>query len=115
MRYQLITEELVHLLKCSSTCFRIEEEITQRRDNIEDEEDVEIAESNLRKCLWRELCKNEIDRPVCLRKGSEMARDITARTTQTELTKVVMALPKALHSTGKTSAGYTHEIIPVGV
>lgn len=64
MRHKLIAKEFVHLLKCLAFGLGEEKPITYKRDEVEDEEDVEVFELDGAERLRRKLCEDQVDGPV---------------------------------------------------
>lgn len=64
VRYELVAEELVHLLEGLAFSLGEEEPIARKCDDVEDKEDVEVLELDRAKRLRGELGKNQVDGPV---------------------------------------------------
>jgi hypothetical protein len=58
VRYELITEELIHLFQCLALCFGKEEDVADHGNEIEGEKEVEKLEANLRESNWGALSED---------------------------------------------------------
>lgn len=112
MRYKLVAKQLVHLLESLALGLREEEPIACERNDVEDEEDIEVFELNRAQCLWGELGKDQVDSPVgkgC--DGIAECADFDRKNLGLMLADSYL-IPQCRVL---TSAGYTHEMIPSGV
>lgn len=64
MRYQLVTEKLIHLLQRPALRLGKEENVRQHCNDVENEEDVKVPESDICQCLRRNLRKDEVHCPI---------------------------------------------------
>lgn len=69
MWYELIAKHFVHLLQGAAFRLWVEDPVADERDDVEDEENVEVLELNRAQSLRRELCEDKVDRPVGKRRN----------------------------------------------
>lgn len=65
MRYKLIAKEFIHLFKRPSFCFGEKEPIAHECNDVEDKEDVKIFKLDGAERLRGELCKDQVNCPIC--------------------------------------------------
>lgn len=64
VRYELVAEELVHLLESLAFGLGEEEPVARKCDDVEDKEDVEVLELDRAKRLRGKLGKDQVDSPI---------------------------------------------------